>query len=153
MTTYGYDDADRLTSQGSPIAAYQFTLDGNGNRTQIVQDEPYTPVMTLGAVSYTYNTQKNRLVSAGANMFLGTDQPIINQQETFFQPVKFVGQHGVMTEPNEFYYMRARYYDLWVGRSVSEDHIGLEGHFSCHETNNCFCKTNKKELLSIGRKR
>ncbi len=32
------------------------------------------------------------------------------------QPFKFVGQYGVMTESNEFYYMRARYYDSEVGR-------------------------------------
>lgn len=78
---------------------------------------------------------------------------IVNQVETLSPPFKFVGQHGVMIEPKGFYYIRARYYDPWVGRSVSEDHIGFEGHFLCHETNNCFCKTNKKELLSIGRKR
>ncbi|MBI4684599.1 MAG: RHS repeat-associated core domain-containing protein [Nitrospirae bacterium] len=52
---------------------------------------------------------------------------ILNQQETINQPFKFVGQHGVMTEPNGFYYMRARYYDPNVGRFISEDPIGFEG--------------------------
>jgi len=46
---------------------------------------------------------------------------IVNQQETINQPFKFVGQHGVMTEPNGLYYMRARYYDPEVGRFISED--------------------------------
>ncbi|MDQ7837777.1 MAG: RHS repeat-associated core domain-containing protein [Thermodesulfobacteriota bacterium] len=32
-----------------------------------------------------------------------------------------------MTEPNGFYYMRARYYDPNVGRFISEDPIGFEG--------------------------
>ncbi|MBI4619432.1 MAG: RHS repeat-associated core domain-containing protein, partial [Desulfobacterales bacterium] len=36
-------------------------------------------------------------------------------------------QHGVMTEPNGFYYMKARYYDPNVGRFISEDPIGFEG--------------------------
>ena len=43
------------------------------------------------------------------------------------QPFKFVGQYGVMTEPNGFYYMRARYYDPKVGRFISEDPIGFAG--------------------------
>ena len=38
-----------------------------------------------------------------------------------------VGQHGVMTEPNGFYYMRARYYDPEVGRFISEDPLGFAG--------------------------
>ncbi len=43
------------------------------------------------------------------------------------QPFKYVGQYGVMAEPNGFYYMRARYYDPKVGRFISEDPIGFDG--------------------------
>ena len=43
------------------------------------------------------------------------------------QPFKYVGQHGVMTEPNGLQYMRARYYDPHVGRFISEDPIGFGG--------------------------
>jgi len=43
------------------------------------------------------------------------------------QPFQYVGQSGVMAEPNGFYYMRARYYDPEVGRFVSEDPIGFDG--------------------------
>ena len=52
---------------------------------------------------------------------------VTNQEEAIPRPFKFVGQYGVMTEPNGFYYMRARYYDPNVGRFISEDPIGLEG--------------------------
>jgi RHS repeat-associated protein len=52
---------------------------------------------------------------------------VANQVEAVSQPFKFVGQYGVMTEPNGFYYMRARYYDPNVGRFISEDPIGFDG--------------------------
>lgn len=52
---------------------------------------------------------------------------IANQTETIAQPFTFVGQMGVMTEPNGFYYMRARYYDPAVRRFISEDPIGFDG--------------------------
>jgi len=49
-TAYGYDNANRLTSINNQaganiISSYTFTLDGNGNRTNIEQNEPYTPAM------------------------------------------------------------------------------------------------------------
>ena len=52
---------------------------------------------------------------------------VLSQDESIVQPFKYVGQYGVMAEPNGFYYMRARYYDPNVGRFVSEDPIGFEG--------------------------
>ncbi len=52
---------------------------------------------------------------------------IVNQIEAVAQPFRFVGQLGVMTEPNGVYYMRARYYDPDVGRFISEDPTGFEG--------------------------
>jgi RHS repeat-associated protein len=52
---------------------------------------------------------------------------ILAQEETVAQPFKFVGQYGVMAEPNDLYYMRARYYDPAVGRFISEDPLGFGG--------------------------
>jgi RHS repeat-associated protein len=52
---------------------------------------------------------------------------IIGQYETIPQPLKFVGQFGVMAEPNGLYYMRARYYDPKVGRFISEDPLSFGG--------------------------
>jgi len=257
-TTYSYDNANRLTAISNQktgagvISGYSFTLDGNGNRTDIVQTEPYAPAIGEGNVTYGYNAKSNRLTAAGTNNFtyddegqLATDnsgaytfdyehrlktigadtqfyydgsgnrlkavragvttkyiydaagrllaeadannvitkyyiygngllamvtatgqtycyhyngvgstiamtdntqtvvnqysydafgnianklENILNNDTTLVnQPFKFVGQAGVMTEPNGFYYMRARYYDPTVGRFISEDPIGFGG--------------------------
>jgi RHS repeat-associated protein len=52
---------------------------------------------------------------------------IIGENETVDQPFKYVGQFGVMAEPDNLYYMKARYYDADTGRFISEDPIGFEG--------------------------
>ena len=57
ITDYGYDNANRLMtldnkkSDMSILASYSFTLDGNGNRMQTVQNEPLTPLLPVGAKS------------------------------------------------------------------------------------------------------
>jgi len=249
-TGFSYDNAGRLTAianrkqDTSVISSYTYTLDGNGNRQQITQSEPYTPAAGGSSVTYSYNTQKNRLLSAGSTSYTYDDEGqlatssgsafsfnyehrlktiagttqfyydgsgnrlrairsgvetryiydaagrllaeadsgnvitkyyiygsgllaavtpagqtycyhfngvgstialtdqaqavvnkysydafgnIENQQEAITQPFKYVGQAGVMTEANGFYYMKARYYDPNVGRFVSEDPTGFGG--------------------------
>ena len=76
VTSYGYDTANRLTSlenrksDTTVISTYEFTLDGNGGRTQVIQEEPLSPgVSAPGATAYDYNTAKNRLLTAGGDSF------------------------------------------------------------------------------------
>ena len=65
-TTYAYDSASRLTGFASSIASYQFTLDGDGNRIHSTENQPITATASNGVSAlYTYNTQKDRLLSAG----------------------------------------------------------------------------------------
>ncbi|MHC1727572.1 MAG: RHS repeat protein [Syntrophobacteraceae bacterium] len=65
VTAYAYDIASRLTDMSSPVASYQFALDGNGNRTNSVENEPLPPALSLGSTIYDYNARRNRLLSAG----------------------------------------------------------------------------------------
>ncbi len=77
---YGYDNADRLTdlenkkSDSSAIATYHFTLDNNGNRKHITKNEPLSFLPDPETVSYTFNSQKNRLLTAGSSNFTYDDE-------------------------------------------------------------------------------
>ena len=46
-----------------------------------------------------------------------------NNQQTLAQPFTYVGQFGVMQEPNGLRFMRARYYDTATGRFLSKDPV------------------------------
>jgi RHS repeat-associated protein len=48
---------------------------------------------------------------------------IAQQQETDYNPFRYVGKYGVMYENDHLVYMRARYYDPTIGRFMSEDPI------------------------------
>ncbi len=51
----------------------------------------------------------------------------VTTQGSTSNPFKFIGQHGVMDEGNNLYFMRARFYDAEVGRFLNEDPLGFEG--------------------------
>ena len=77
-TAYGYDRANRLIavenrkSNGDIIATYNYTLDANGNRIKVVQNEPLTPLLrpeTKLFKLFTYNQANNRLLTAGSSTF------------------------------------------------------------------------------------
>ncbi|MEM5789327.1 MAG: RHS repeat-associated core domain-containing protein, partial [Syntrophobacteraceae bacterium] len=81
QTTYTHDAADRLTDMvsrvgTSTVTEYHFTLDANGNRIHSQQVEPLTasPPADTGTVVYEYNTQKNRLLSAGTFSYTYDDE-------------------------------------------------------------------------------
>ncbi|WP_255534314.1 RHS repeat-associated core domain-containing protein [Thiohalobacter sp. COW1] len=76
VVNYHYDTADRLTrlthrrSDASVVWEQQFSLDGNGNRTQEVREAPLHPVsLEAGETPLGYNTERTRLQSAGSDTF------------------------------------------------------------------------------------
>jgi RHS repeat-associated protein len=84
---------------------YCYHFDGTGNTVAMTDSSQYS------ANSYAYTP---------FGMTIG-------ENETVDQPFKYVGQFGVMAEPDNLYYMKARYYDADTGRFISEDPIGFEG--------------------------
>ena len=46
---------------------------------------------------------------------------LVSNFESFQNPFRYVGQHGVMDEGNGLLYMRARYYDSSIGRFIGKD--------------------------------
>jgi RHS repeat-associated protein len=79
-TDYSYDNANRLTdlenkhSDSSSIADYHFTLDENGNRTQVIKNEPIMPVLSLSTSTYIYNPERNRLENANGEILTYDDE-------------------------------------------------------------------------------
>jgi len=72
--SYLYDDADRLmelqnAGPSGAMATYALTLDANGNRTVTDKVEPFTLVPSEMTIDYTYNQQRNRLLTAGVSSF------------------------------------------------------------------------------------
>ena len=72
--TYTYDKANRLTSlvnaksDESTICAYYYGLDGLGNRTGVLKEEPLSPTLVSKNITYSYDSD-NRLLSANGASF------------------------------------------------------------------------------------
>lgn len=85
-TSYEYQPTNgRLTgiynrkSDGTVIASYQFTLDGNGNRTKIDTVQPLDPAPpTPQTVNYSYNGA-NHLLTAGNKTFTFNSRGVLTQ--------------------------------------------------------------------------
>jgi RHS repeat-associated protein len=89
--TYSYDNADRLTGisyQGSsPITDYQYTLDGNGNRTRaVINAEPVKPKKLINdSTTNLFNTARNRLESSnGLTLTYDNEGQLISKGSTAY---------------------------------------------------------------------
>lgn len=144
--TYLYDGSgNRLqATRSGTITRYVYDTSGNllaeadGNNTITRYYIHGAGLLAMATASnQIYNYHYNATGSTVA--ITDSNQAIINkyvydpygnigsQVEAIPQPFKYVGQYGVMAEPNGFYYMLARYYDPQVGRFISEDPLSFGG--------------------------
>ena len=127
-TRYIYDASGRLLAEAdSSNNISRFYIYGNGLLAMVTPaGQTYCYHFNgVGSTIAMTNSSKNIVNQYSYDAFGNIPNP--NQQETISQPFKYVGQYGVMTEPNGFYYMKARYYDPTLGRFISEDPIGFDG--------------------------
>jgi len=125
VTQYIYDTGGHLLAQA----------DGSGAITRYYVYGAGLLALIQGNAAYAYHFDATGHTLALSN----TGQALVNRysytpygqnagrSETISQPFQYVGQFGVMTEPDGVLYMRARYYDAATGRFISEDPIGFEG--------------------------
>lgn len=79
-TLYLYDNANRLTTlenhgfNGEIISSYQYSLDPAGNPQQASTQEPLSAVNGAVQFDYAYNTERNRLLSAGGLSYSYDDE-------------------------------------------------------------------------------
>jgi RHS repeat-associated protein len=145
-TSFTYNGkGDRLqVTRGGTVTKYIYDARGNilaeadasNNITRYyIYGAGLLGMITAANASYCYHYDGNAntiaITDAGRNVVNAYAYDpfgkVLNQFEAVAQPFKFVGQFGVMAEPEGFYYMRARYYDPVVGRFISEDPIGFGG--------------------------
>ncbi|MEW6429383.1 MAG: RHS repeat-associated core domain-containing protein [Thermodesulfobacteriota bacterium] len=105
ITRYYIHGAGLLATVTPSGALYCYHFDATGHTVALTDSDK----QTVNAYAYTP---------------FGT---IAGESETVAQPFKYAGKFGVMSEPNDYYYMRARYYDPQVGRFISEDPLGFDG--------------------------
>ncbi len=104
ITRYYIHSLGLLAAVTPYSAVYSYHYDGTGNTVSITDD-------------------KQDVINQYAYTPFGT---LAGQAEQFEQPFKMVGKYGVMAEPNDYYYMRARYYDPKSARFISQDPIGFD---------------------------
>jgi RHS repeat-associated protein len=126
-TRYIYDAAGNLLAEANSSNVIQkYYIHGLGLMAMVTPTgEVYTYHFNAVGSTIAMSDSSQNMVNKYAYDPFGNISA--NSVENVPQPFKFVGQYGVMTEPNGFYYMRARYYDPEVGRFISEDPSGFDG--------------------------
>jgi len=125
-TKYIYDDKGNLLAEADASNAItRYYIHGTGLLGMVTSANDlycyhFDPIGSTVALSDQTQTMVNKYRYTPFGI-------LTNQVEAVPQPFKYIGEHGVMTEPNGFYYMRARYYDPNHGRFISEDPLGFEG--------------------------
>lgn len=125
-TRYIYDAAGNLLAEadGSNVIT-RYYIHGQGLLAMTTPaNQVYCYHYNATASTVALTDQSQAVVNKYAYDAFGA---VANQVEAIPQSFTYVGQFGVMREPNGFYYMKARYYDPNVGRFISEDPIGFAG--------------------------
>jgi RHS repeat-associated protein len=146
ITNYSYDNANRLTglahttSNSTPLINYSFTLDNNGNRTQITQLEPLTTTINLQTSSYVYNTAKNRLTSlSGLSFDYDNEGQTISDAGTAYG---YDIEHRIISGPGETFS-----YD-GASRRLKAIRFGAETHYVYDASGNLLAETNNTNTIT-----
>jgi len=149
FAAYEYDDAgNRISKQAfaGSFVQHKYTLDVNRKLVSVLTENNYFSgneegyyVYGLGLIAR-IDTENNTRVyhydAVGSTIAL-TDESesisdsyayasfgeVLNSSGASAQPFKYVGQYGVQDEGYGLLYMRARYYDVAMGRFVSLDPV------------------------------
>jgi RHS repeat-associated protein len=123
---YHYDHTGRLL----------YETDGSGTvvASYLYADERLVALKEGGA-SYFYHFDKTGntvavTTAAGAvvNAYAYTPFGVLSGSSgSLYNPFTYVGEYGVMSEGNNIYFMKNRYYDAITGRFIQKDPIGRAG--------------------------
>jgi RHS repeat-associated protein len=129
-TYYAYDAAGNLLAEADETKTIKrYYTWGNGLISLYTINDS-----VLGTKNFTYHFSPQGSALAVTdntgvmkNRYAYTVFGELTQEEALPQPFKYVGQYGVMAEPDNLYCMRARYYDATLGRFLQQDPLGIGG--------------------------
>lgn len=143
VVSYTYDGLSNRRSRTENGQTTQYTLDILGMSRVLIEhlqeDKKNFYVYGLGLISrvdqdeksshYHYDFRGSTIAitdeteSVTHSYIYDVFGETLSATEADYNPFRFVGKYGVMHEADEFYFMRARYYDASIGRFLSEDPI------------------------------